>query len=806
MYIRNEIVFEDLSTLVTASSYHDIEISTVHLLRIRVFVILVYIPPNVKTSVLHDLRSSIVATADGLLTQFPDNHLVILGDFNLFKVDWLCDDLDLIDLITKPTRKNSILDHCLISNELVGVYSLKNVTYDAPVANSDHVMISVIPTGKSDEAQTKKLHVVVYDFRKSRLEALNAKISQVKWDEIIYPQEDIDLLWRKFHSVFSHAISQVIPCKEVWLSPTDKEWMTPLTKMLINERWSAYRQRDWKRYNELKYKVKNEILKSRKIQADKLKRTAHGLWRFVNVISGKKNSDTWSSLVSQHGDVNNLLSAVVANFKDVSEPTSEDSKRETELQDDNWSIVFKEIEIEKLLRNLSPHKATGIDGIPNKLYAAVAVNIVTPLKCIYEASISQRTFPNAWKVGMVTPIPKTNPPDVTKLRPITLLPTPAKILEKIVHRKMKSFYEKAFSRNQHAFRSGHSTSTALVEVNEATTKIFDDQSSFGSCTICLDLSKAFDLVDHNLVIDRLQQLNFPSGHLLWLKSYLDGRTCHVKIEGQLSCSYQVMKGVPQGSVLGPAIFCAFTGDFNARCSKSTVVKYADDITIIMPFEERDSDTIAKMIKDELQFVNEWCSRKKLRLNKDKSNILLHTRTPIILPPSLNVTTNVKVLGTILSDDLTWDAHVSTVARTFTRRFHILRKLKKVVTREELHQIYTSIMRPLLEYASPVFVSLTKKLEKKLQRLDNRAHKLIWGNSTKNCKCDKEILRKRREKTSKDLFKCITKNQNHSLFQYLPQRMKCSRRYMTFFCRTEKRRNSFFPFVTELVGQDTDIVE
>ena len=185
----------------------------------------------------------------------------------------------------------------------------------------------------------------------------------------------------------------------------------------------------------------------------------------------------------------------------------------------------------------------------------------------------------------------------------------------------------------------------MCKLNETATEIFDDQSNFGSSMICLDLSKAFDLVDHNLVIDRLKELDFPSGHLLWLKSYLAGRACLIKIQGQLSRPYQVIKGVPQGSVLGPAIFCAFTGDVIARCSKATVVKCADDITIILPFTVRNSDTIAEMINEEMQHVNEWCSKKKLRLNKDKTNILLHTRTPIILPPALNVTTNVKV-GTI----------------------------------------------------------------------------------------------------------------------------------------------------------------
>ena len=217
----------------------------------------------------------------------------------------------------------------------------------------------------------------------------------------------------------------------------------------------------------------------------------------------------------------------------------------------------------------------------------------------------------------------------------------------------------------------------------------------------------------------------------------------------------------------PALLCAFTGDFNAYSNLATVVKYADDISVILPITSRNTDSNTEQIKKEVQQIDEWCSMNKLCLNKDKTNVMVQTRTPVTLP-YFHTVNDVKILGTIFSSNLTWDAQVSHAACKFNQRFHILRKLKHVISREELHQIYSSIMRPLLEYSSPVYVSLTEKLEKKIQRLNSRAHKLIWSGSKFKCHCEKEILRKRREQASKVLFTQILAKPEHSLHRDLHQ--------------------------------------
>ena len=798
VYIRSDIIFEDLSNLASSSNCCGSEISVIHIPHFCVFLILVYIPPNVRAQALQELHDLLVGIVDDVLAKVPNHHLMILGDFNHFKVDHLCNDLDLVDLIVNPTRKDRILDHFLVSRELTDVYVSGSVTYDAPISTSDHVMLTVTPSGFSSDSVSRKSYIV-HDLRKSYLDDLAFKTSQVNWGEIFKHGDDVDILWTNFYSVISQLISEVVPSKTVWISSTDKEWMTPLTKLLINERWEAYRRKDWKRYNELKFKVKLEIRRSKIIQANKLKNSAYGLWKFVKVTAGNKNKDDWSNLVSQHGSIDSLLSSIVSVLKrDISDPDTA-KMDETSLIDDDWSINFSLHGIANLLRKLSSHKSGGIDGIPNKIYAALAENIATPLKSIYEASIAQRKFPSAWKTGIVTPIPKTSPADITKLRPITLLPSPAKVLEKIVLREVKQYYEVSSSRCQHAFKLGHSTTTALVELNEVLTQAFDAPTNFGVGLLCFDLSKAFDCVDHSCAIKKFKEQKFPSGHLLWLRSYLTGRNCVARIQGKLSSSFNVHRGVPQGSVLGPAIFCAYTGDYMARSDSATAVKYADDISVVFPIASRNTNCIIASINNEIQHIEEWCSANNLILNKEKTKIMIHTRLPVTLPASLKTETKVKILGTIFSNNLTWDANVQQAVSKFNQRFHVLRKLKNVVSRQELHQIFVATMRPLLEYASPVYVSLTGKLEKRMQRLNKRVHKLIWSNSDIECDCDEEMLRRRRENTSKELFKRILKTPRHSLCRYLPSQMRHSKRLTSFFCRTEKRRQSFFPFVTELIN-------
>ena len=135
---------------------------------------------------------------------------------------------------------------------------------------------------------------------------------------------------------------------------------------------------------------------------------------------------------------------------------------------------------------------------------------------------------------------------------------------------------------QHGFRKAHSSATALIDIVDSAYRCYDDPCNIGTSIISFDMSSAFDTIQHALILEKLNSLSYSKGFLLWLQSYLKDRKCLVKVNGSLSREIKVLKGVPQGSVLGPAIFATFTSDLMCKNPNSANVMYADDITLVAP--------------------------------------------------------------------------------------------------------------------------------------------------------------------------------------------------------------------------------
>ena len=193
----------------------------------------------------------------------------------------------------------------------------------------------------------------------------------------------------------------------------------------------------------------------------------------------------------------------------------------------------------------------------------------------------------------------------------------------------------------------------------------------------------------------------------------------------------------------------------------------------------------------------------LSLNLTKSNAIIISRSssPTDLKLSIPVENSSKILGMIINGRLHWDSHINYVIKKASQRLHILRRLKHLVTRHENHNVYVAVVRSLLEYACPVFVGLNKSLAKKLQKLDNRAHRIIFGNDRQDWLCCCTTLLDRRIQLSTNLLHHIQKHPNHTLSNRVPHTLQFSGRYCIPFCRTEKRKASFFPFiVTHANGQ------
>ena len=262
-------------------------------------------------------------------------------------------------------------------------------------------------------------------------------------------------------------------------------------------------------------------------------------------------------------------------------------------------------------------------------------------------------------------------PQINSLRTITLLPAPSKLLEKLVLKTMQHNFESLIRSNQHSFRKKFSTTTALLQIQDTLTLLYDDSKTTGLAVMSLDFSKAFDKVDHQILLGKAKKGNLPSGFVLWLSSYLSERSFQVRIFGKLSFSRSINSGVPQGSVLGPTLFSVLAGDL--PCVKgSQITQYADDVNIVFQSKKRDHSDLSEQISDQLQLITSWCSVNRQELNVDKSKLLLISKTSANLRPAsshLKHVSSLKILGVHFNDKLDWSSHVEALCKTACQRLH-----------------------------------------------------------------------------------------------------------------------------------------
>ena len=762
-------------------------------------ILCIYLPPSLNAASLNQAKDLINNILDDHLTKFQDRQVIVLGDFNSFGVQALCSEQNLIDIVEEPTRKQNILDHILISADLNIVYSPSSLSFGPPVGKSDHLTLIAEPVKPLAEREVIRSHTV-FDFRKSNMARLVVRAEEIDWLSSIEDVDNIDTKWLKLHSLIRRLLDETIPQNQVNMSKRDKKWMTPITKLIINQKWDAFRSKDWSRYSFLKIKVKVEIRKAKQKWTQKLKERPYGLWQLTKELSGKKCTDEMDSLISQYSSPRRLAETIASNIASEQRATGKLSHSRADIV----STMTEEIsllDVEKQLLRLKPSKAPGPDNIPNSIYSTLAPFIAKPLQNIFRYSIQNNVFPAEWKKGIIVPVPKTRPPTINKLRTITLLPSPSKILEKLILRKVGPHLELLFGPNQHAFRKNASTTTAIIQLIETISTFHDNPKIPAVGVLSLDLSKAFDLVDHQTLLRKVRAIPALRDFALWLTSYLSDRRGTVRVSGQASKVFPINTGVPQGSVLGPSLFSALVGDLS-ECSKDKIfVQFADDVNIIMSFPSADPDLIKSSVTKQLTEVRNWCDTNHQVLNVSKSQFMLIPRKQCNTEETslpIRPTGSMKVLGVLLSKDLQWDCHINEAIKRASRRLHLLRVLRPHTTTEELHIIYHTCVRSIFDYCCPAFCKLPTKLCYRIKSIEKRAHRIIFGDMAySHCSCKMDGLVTRREDLSLNLLHKILRNSHHILHNYVPTTLTHSRALSNIVCRTTKRQQTFFPYTTLL---------
>jgi len=318
--------------------------------------------------------------------------------------------------------------------------------------------------------------------------------------------------------------------------------------------------------------------------------------------------------------------------------------------------------------------------------------LARPITAIINVSLSQGIFPEQFKKAHVTPLlKKSSLPknDLKNYRPDSNLNYIGKLMEKVVASQIKGHVDGLGLDNpfQSAYKSHHSTETALLSV---TNDIYNSMGDRKVTALCLlDLSAAFDTIDHGLLLDRLSDwFGIEGDALKWVASYLSDRCQLISIQGNLSVPMSLIYGVPQGSVLGPLLFILYTTPLSQIISKHEDLKhhlYADDTQLYISFDESNHDSKIKSLQDCLISVQDWMFTNKLKLNPDKTEFMLIGNpclrqkfdSPVeILGNSIPPAANAKNLGVNLDSDLKYKRNIDNTVKAGNYYIRDIRRVRK----------------------------------------------------------------------------------------------------------------------------------
>ena len=706
------------------------------------------------------------------ISKSRSKRLYIAGDFNINLLNYEIDlnianyvntliQHNVLPLIDKPTRitrrSETLIDNILTNTDTDKIKSgiiLTDISDHLPIFMVENRQVSIeneittIYKRQYSDGNVKKLRELIQNY--------------ADW-ELIKSCKDAESAYNLFIRIFSSLYDEAFPKieRKIKTKYLKCPWMT--RGLLIS---SKKKQRLYEKFlkkktvdNERKYKNYKKIFENTK-KKSKVNYYSNLLqenignskktWDVIKEVTGKKKAnESFPNRIKDKGtDIyqkreiaekfNSFYVNLGKNLAEKIEPCTKNFESylkisPNEMPEHDLSLE----ELKKAFSSLKPNKSEGIDEIHVNIIKTIFEFIEEPLHFIFNLSLKQGIFPNELKIAKVIPLYKKDEDDlVSNYRPVSILPCFSKILERIVYNRLYDhlmrndlLYQKQFG-----FQNGHSTEHAVVDLVDKILKGFD-QNNF-TLGVFIDLSKAFDTVNHKILIRKLELYGVKNSYLKWFQNYLSDRKQGVSYPGGISKLMNIVCGIPQGSILGPLLFLIYVNDLYLSSKLLNCILFADDTNLFL--SGKNIKTLFSSMNSELSHITDWLKSNKLSINISKTQYILFMKPsqtdsiPLKLPnltvnsSSIKRVQSTKFLGVIIDQHVNWKEHINLIKSKVSKNLGVMYKAKDFLNQNCLKKLYFSFIHAYINYCNIAWASNFKTYLKKLYTIQKKASRIIMN--------------------------------------------------------------------------------
>ena len=706
---------------------------------------------------------------------------ILTGDFNCDfakisvpgssskRLQHLCAGYNFSQQIKTPTR---ITEHSSTIIDLTFTNIPSKLKCGVEVVSvADHLMNYTCIPFKCPSHQHR--YVTARCYKNLDTNNLIVDVQNIPW-HIIEAFEDIDDCWNIWKSLFLNVVNQHAPLRKFRAKKSICKWYSKDIEDIKNLR-DEYHTRAidsedphaWAVYRKLRNRCTNMTRDAKKKYYETSINNCSGnskdMWTVLkNLLPSKSNSGIVSlsageKMLTVASDIANEFNSYFVNIGSnlaakLHTGTTDISYHQylhklCGSRSSNFTFhIISADQVLKVLQNLSVTKATGLDNIQAKVLKICAPSIAQSISYIFNLSLRTGSFPCEWKTARISALfKKGSKLEVGNYRPISILPVISKCLEKLVHDQVYEYLSRneLLARQQSGFRPRHSTQTSLHLILEDLYSGIHQGNLVGM--VALDLRKAFDTVDHAILLDKLKHYGFLSSSLSWFTSYLTDRRQISQINGSLSDSADIRTGVPQGSILGPLLFVIYMNDLPTSLEHCHVNMYADDTAFYISAPSVNEITL--YLQTDLVNVSHWLNVNKLSLHIGKTSTMLicsrqkRCHLPVkdinikLQDQDIVQTDTCNYLGVNLDCNLTFDNHMNRVCGKICQSLGVLKRASMFVPYDTKLILYNTLVLPHFDYCSTVWDVCSDYHISRLQKLQNRGMRILLGCDRKTHICD-----------------------------------------------------------------------